>query len=271
MGFFSGITDFIGDAIGSVGDVFEDFDIGGLAPFVSGAFGAFGQERANDQNRAIASSQQAFQERMSSTAHQREVADLKAAGLNPMLSLRHGGASSPTGATTRMENTAAAGASGALAAATVANMREQNQLIRAQVQKENSVATLNSAQAELVREQTTHEPYKREETLSRERLNNVTWNKVHAEIENLGQQNHLTRAETARVIELVENAIAERKKINASTGNIKIDTVLKELTEQQHRNMNEAQKTWYMKNVAPFMPDFLRGATSASRLNQLAR
>jgi len=83
-------------------------DFGGIGDILGPVLGYVGQRQANDANKDIAHNanvmaqanareQMQFQERMSNTSHAREVADLKNAGLNPILSV-NAGASSPNGA-----------------------------------------------------------------------------------------------------------------------------------------------------------------------------
>lgn len=102
---------------GSLGDVLNT-----AVAAVPGVGQYVGAQETNASNRQIASDanamslqeakdQMAFQERMSSTAHQREVTDLQKAGLNPILAAQ-GGASTPAGAqgqvtAAKMENPAA--------------------------------------------------------------------------------------------------------------------------------------------------------------------
>lgn len=65
---------------------------------ISGVAGIAGTAMMNEANSAQAERQMDFQRHMSSTAHQREVEDLRAAGLNPILSALGSGASTPAGA-----------------------------------------------------------------------------------------------------------------------------------------------------------------------------
>ena len=103
---------------------------------ITGAMGLLGGQQRNVASAKQASAQMQFQERMSSTSHQREVADLRAAGLNPILSATGGpGASTPPGAMAPMQDIITPAISSALA---VKRLNQEIQNMRAQEKTEKA-------------------------------------------------------------------------------------------------------------------------------------
>lgn len=136
----------------------DDLILGGLSMGGSLMTNLFNKDNQKDQmqfNSAQAQMNRDFQERMSNTQYQRGMADMKTAGLNPILAYQKGGASSPSGATAStspitFEDSLSKGVNSAMASkqmnANVANLVATNEQIKANTWKTQNDAAVSQWQ-----------------------------------------------------------------------------------------------------------------------------
>ncbi|AXH74123.1 MAG: DNA pilot protein [Microviridae sp.] len=142
MGLFSKLKKIAAPVLGLAGAA-----TGNPALMAAGSY--FGGLAANESNQQMANNQMAFQSSMSNSAYQRAVADMKAAGLSPMLAYSQGGASTPSGSISTMSDVVTPSVSTARQAAatksTIQQQSIQNQNIQSQTATNATQAALNNA------------------------------------------------------------------------------------------------------------------------------
>lgn len=124
---------------------------------LSSGINFFSARDTNRKAKKLAREQMRFQERMSNTAYQRAVKDMRAAGINPMLAYMKGGASTPGGAQPSLKQpgvdpTGVATAKNVQSQITQRslqneNLAQTNELLRAQTSSARSLAVQNDVTA----------------------------------------------------------------------------------------------------------------------------
>ncbi|AXH74610.1 MAG: DNA pilot protein [Microviridae sp.] len=201
----------------------------GGSSLLGGIFGASGAQSTNAQQMAF-NAQQAqqnrdWQEHMSNTAYQRAMADMRAAGLNPILAANLGGATTPGGSSASITGSAnpgaamGAGVAGAGSAAATAAMTKAT---LTQANKDQSQVDLNKSTTDYTKSNTD--------------LNAKLQTKTEADTATSAANADAARAAAARDLSAAGNNAVTNEILRHNVSSAKSEADLKQLEVDSARN-----------------------------------
>lgn len=230
--------------------------IGAGAQLLGGYLGYAGQMKTNATQVALSKDTMDFQERMSSTAYQRAVEDMKKAGLNPALAYQQGGASSPAGTTAVIQNPLTHIGNSAAAAASTYQALEMTAAQKRNIDAQTANTDANTQQLQL--ESLARLKDLEASAYSKTMTGSSAADRTHQDIlESTQRMDQSAQSFALRLQQL-------RADINASLSTARernASATIQELNKPGAENVAESAKTWWGRNVRPYLNDAKHAAS----------